>query len=39
MYTREMKADRNIEYIKMLKMDIDYRLFGRAREIALDFMD
>ena len=38
MYTRQMKSEFNIEYIKMLKMDIDYKKFETARENVIDVL-
>lgn len=39
MYTRRMKNEHDVEYIKMLKMDIDYNKFRMVRDEVLDIMD
>ena len=38
MHPRQMKSEHDVEYLKMLKMDIDYITFGSARDTIIDIM-
>ena len=39
MYTRQIKEEHGVEYLKMLKMEIDYNKFGSARDTVIDIMN